>query len=96
MEACATGKPAQVFEWARKKKRGRFLDLARWPKLHERMIEQGFVKPPRDFDAYHRVLRARGLTTRLGDEPRAPARVPDDRGATVEWSRALFPEEAEQ
>ncbi len=92
MEACATGKPVQVFEWPRKKKRSRHLDVGSWVRVYEWLIEQGLVKPARDFDAYHRVLRERGLTSRLGEEAHPPADVPDDLGATVKRIRALFPE----
>ena len=94
MEACATGKPVQVFEWPRKPRRGPSLDAGARARLYEALIEQGFVKPARDFDAYHRVLRERGLTTRLGEAAKAPARVPDDLGATVARIRSLFPEVA--
>jgi mitochondrial fission protein ELM1 len=92
MEACATGKPVQVFEWPRKPKRPRTLDLRRWPRLYESLIAQGFVKPARDFDAYHETLRERGLTTRLGEEVRPPAHRPDDLDATVARIRTLFEE----
>lgn len=92
MEACATGKPVQVFDWPRKQKRGLALRAGLAPRVYEGLIERGFLKPARDFDAYHRVLRERGLTTRLGEEARPPAEVPDDLGATVERIRALFPE----
>ena len=95
MEACATGRPVQVFEWPRKPSRG----LRRSPgrdtglgaRIYEAAIEYGLVKPARDFDAYHRALRSAGLTSRLGEEVSAPAHVPDDLAATTERIRALFP-----
>jgi mitochondrial fission protein ELM1 len=91
MEACATGKPVQVFEWPCKPKRGLRMDVGPAARIYEALIEGGFVKPARDFDAYHRALRERGLTTRLGEEVRPPAEIPDDLGATVARIRALFP-----
>jgi hypothetical protein len=101
MEACATGKPVQVFEWPRKAPRGlvglgpkRSVWQGRgWQeRLYEAGIAAGLVKPARDFDAYHRVLRERGLTTRLGEPARPSAAPPDDLATTVERIRALFPE----
>ena len=69
------------------------LGRAPWirPYTDEVLIEKGFVKPARDFDAYHRVLRERGLTTRFGEAVQAPAEVPDDLAETVARIRALFP-----
>ena len=63
MEACATGKPVEVFHWQRRKR----VSMAKpGAGLYGRLVEWGLVKPPRDFDAYHRVLEERGLVTRLG------------------------------
>jgi mitochondrial fission protein ELM1 len=83
MEACQTGRPVQVFEWPRKPKRGLSLDTGFAARAYERAIAYGLVKPARDFDAYHRVLRERGLTTRLGEAAVAPAEMPDDLGLLV-------------
>jgi hypothetical protein len=85
-EACATGKPVFLFEWPRRARRlGIGSLLERWSDAVEerrrrggttawwdRLVYWGLVKPPRDFDAYRRGLIARGLVTRLGEEPRRP------------------------
>jgi len=86
MEACATGKPVQVFEWPRRGGAPRPVTG-----LYRRAVELGLVKPARDFDAYHAALRARGLVTRLGDgPPHPPARPPDDLERVVARVRALL------
>jgi hypothetical protein len=95
MEACATGKPVQVFEWPRKPDRlRRLVSAPPLAGLYETAIAIGLVKPARDFDAYHRLLRKRGLTTRLGEPASPPVAPPDDLGAAVERVRALFPTES--
>jgi mitochondrial fission protein ELM1 len=90
MEACATGKPVQVFEWPRR-------DGA--PSVPQRewgwLYEWGIVKPPRDFDAYHRALRRRGLATRLGERARVPSGPPDDLERVADRVRALLRDDAE-
>jgi mitochondrial fission protein ELM1 len=86
MEACATGRPVQVFEWPRTGGAPRPMTG-----LYRRIVELGLVKPARDFDAYHRALRAAGLVTRLGDgRPRPPSRAPDDLERAVVRVRALM------
>ena len=61
-------------------------------RAYARLIYLGLVKPPRDFDAFHRALRERGLTTRFGDRTRAPAgRRLDDMERAVERIRSLVP-----
>jgi hypothetical protein len=53
----------------------------------------GLVKPPRDFDAYHRELRRLGLASRLGEAPpAAPGRAPDDLARAVERIQRLLAE----
>ncbi len=87
VEASATGRPVQVFEWPRRGSR-RLRPLVGW---RARLASSGWSKPARDFGAYHRALRQRGLVTRLGDEPlRAPARAPDELGLVVDRIHALF------
>ncbi len=70
-EACQTGRPVQVFEWPRRGGAGPLPPLRGW---RGRLAAWGFIKPPRDFDAFHRVLRERGLTTRLGEGEALPPR----------------------
>jgi hypothetical protein len=58
------------------------------------LIYLGLIKPARDFDAFHRVLRERGLTSRLGDSaPERPRRSLDDLEQTVARIRQLFADE---
>jgi mitochondrial fission protein ELM1 len=86
MEACATGRPVQVFEWPRKGRAPRPMTG-----FYRRIVELGLVKPTRDFDAYHRALREQGLVTRLGEgPPRPPSHSPDDLERVVARVRALM------
>ena len=59
--------------------------------LYDRLVYLGLLKPPRDFEAYHRGLMARGLVTRLG-APAAPGapRPLDDLEQAVARIRALM------
>jgi hypothetical protein len=60
-------------------------------RLWDRLVYLGLVKPPRDFDAYHRELLARGLVTRLGETPRASsAGAFDDLERAVDRIRRRF------
>lgn len=100
VEACATGRPVAVFEWPRRRRRA---GLRGWvgarsrggtgpaARLAEWLVDSGLVKPARDFDAYHRALRERGLTTRLGLPAVAARPMPDDLERAVERVRALLP-----
>ena len=90
MEACATGKPVQVFEWARKKPVRHDGGNTWGDALFAKMIAWGLVKPARDFDAYHRVLRERKLTSGLDQAPIVPRTPPDDLGTTIDRIRVLF------
>jgi mitochondrial fission protein ELM1 len=95
MEACQTGRPVQVFAWPRKPAKGFSLDAREGrlaARVYEAAIAWGLVKPARDFDAYHRVLRDLGLTTRLDEEARTPAPLPDDLGTLVARIEALLAE----
>jgi len=89
MEACQTGKPVQVFSWPRKPSRALSLSGGVAGRLYEKAIATGLLKPARDFDAYHRVLRERGLTTELSEPQHAPAEMPDDLGALTGRIREL-------
>ncbi len=96
MEAVATGRPVQVFEWPRRPPRHPLLARAAvWPgvrALYGWGVAKGLIKPARDFDAYHRELRARGIVSRLGEPARAaPEGPPDDLERAAEAVRELFP-----
>src|SRR5215468_3928577 len=85
-EACATGKPVEIFEWPVRADARRGIKglLRRWgeardrlatepgrplalnARLYDRLVYLGLIKPARDFAAYHRALRARGLVAGLG------------------------------
>ncbi len=87
MEACATGKPVQVFHWERRAGVSSTGPLA---KLPARLVYWGLLKPRRDFDAYQRALEERGWVTRLGDSPPPGAqRPPDDLEQVVDRIRRL-------
>jgi hypothetical protein len=90
MEACATGKPVEVFHWQRRK---RVSPAKPGAGLYGRLVEWGLLKPPRDFDAYHRALEERGLVTRLGEAAATGAGsgdgAPDDLERVVRRVRAL-------
>ncbi len=91
MEACATGRPVQVFEWPRRSGAASGEPLAG---LRAWLVELGLVKPPRDFEAYHGALRERGLVTRLGEAPGVGAAGPiDDLERVAERVRSLMPGE---
>ncbi|WP_109993987.1 mitochondrial fission ELM1 family protein [Salinisphaera sp. LB1] len=82
-EAAATGRPVRLFEWpAKKQVRRGSGTLARW---HQRLVYWGWLKPRRDFGAFHATLRAAGLVDNA-----TPAAVPDDMAATVARIQALF------
>jgi hypothetical protein len=71
VEACATGKPVAVFEWPRKGSSaaaGNGGSRHSW--LYDGAVYWGLFKPPRDFDRYHRELRERGFSRRLGEPVR--------------------------
>ncbi len=89
VEACATGKPVALFEWPRRQPSGPWPNLLkRSPlrQLHGALLDLGLFKPARDFDAYHRILRQRGLVSRLGETTTA-ARQPLEDGLAVAVER---------
>jgi len=60
-------------------------------RLYDRLVYWGLVKPPRDFEAYHRVLQARGLVTMHGAPAESLRRQPlDDMERAVAHIRGLF------
>jgi len=95
-EACASGRPVEVFDWPTRGSRLAALGapLKRLPvvqRLRMQCIERGLVKPRRDFHAFHRALAAHGL---LGDSDGASRpQPPDDLAATVGRIRDLMGEE---
>jgi len=92
MEACATGKPVQVFHWER---RARVSSAGPLAHLRAPLVYWGVLKPRRDFDAYHRELEKRGWVTRVGDSPPSGVqRPPDDLEQVVDRVRRLLSREA--
>ena len=85
-EACATGRPVQVFEWPRRGRADPAAPLEGW---RARLVEAGLVKPARDFSAYQRALREQGLVTSLDEDPPCAGKVPDDLPAIVGHIRSL-------
>jgi len=94
VEACATGKPVALFEWPRRHPPtawDRMLDRAPLRQLHAALLDLGLFKPARDFDAYHRILRQRGLVTALGEPPAESRKdLEDGLGAAIEQIRKLI------
>jgi len=59
--------------------------------LYDRLVYLGLIKPARDFTAYHRALRLRGLISGRGESTDVPVRQPlDDMSRAVERIRRLF------
>jgi mitochondrial fission protein ELM1 len=88
MEACTTGRPVQVFAWPRRSGAAAGGPLRG---VRARLVALGLLKPLRDFEAYYRVLRERGLVTSLGEPPPARREGPsDDLGRVVARVRSLF------
>jgi hypothetical protein len=95
------GKPVEVFSWPMR--RGPVLRLKEvlWRRYGinaggpltvtiDRLVDWGFLKPPRDFAALHRELRARGLIAALGESEAVERRPLDDMERAVAAIRALF------
>ncbi len=108
VEACATGKPVELFEWPERRARSLSVRgfLRAWAavgrsggasrpgavaaRLYDALLDRGFLKPPRDFGAYHRALLARGLLVPMGTAA-APSPCPlDDMERAVARVRRLF------
>ena len=100
VEACLTGKPVDVFDLPRRRQpvlrskewlwRGSG-DAGLFAGGVARLVEWGLLKPPRDFAALHRLLRARGLAGSIGGSPAAAERRPlDDMERAVAAIRGLF------
>lgn len=82
-EAAATGRPVRLFEWPAKKRVKRRSGLV--GRGHRGLVYWGWLKPRRDFAAFHATLREAGLA-----DAAHPAAVPDDMAATVARIQALF------
>ncbi|MBX3024834.1 mitochondrial fission ELM1 family protein [bacterium] len=67
-------------------------DAARWSdRLYDRLVDLGLFKPGRDFAAFHRALRQRGLVAALGETAELPPRQPlDDLARAVDRIRQLL------
>ena len=86
-EACAAGKPVELFAW---QPRGNPTRKHRWQlaeRLQNALIYWGFLKPRRDFAAFHCALESRGL---IGETRPATPPPPNDLQRTVERIRELF------
>jgi hypothetical protein len=59
-------------------------------RLFDRLVDRGLLTPPRDIEAYHGALEARGLASRMsnGAKPISPTE-PDDLARAVERVREL-------
>jgi mitochondrial fission protein ELM1 len=102
IEAVRTGRPVTVFEWpARLRARWGLRGLLRrigkrgspnglLPRAYGRLVYYGLSKPPRDFAAYHRALRTRGLITAPGEENPRPRQPLDDMARAVAAIQRLF------
>jgi hypothetical protein len=101
VEACLMGKPVEVFSWPMR--RGPLLRFKErlWRRcgmnaggalaaMIDRLVDWGLLKPPRDFAALHRELRARGLIAALGESKTAERRPLDDMERAVAAIRGLF------
>jgi len=61
-------------------------------RLADELATRGLLVLPRDLEAYHDALEARGLITRIGAEPRSRPKPLDDLARTVERVRRLMTE----
>lgn len=61
-------------------------------RLADELATRGLLVLPRDLEAYHDALEARGLLVRIGSEPRARPRPLDDLARTVERVHSLMSE----
>jgi uncharacterized protein len=101
VEACLMGKPVEVFSWPMR--RGPILRSKEWlwrrtahkergvpAAAIDRLVDLGLLKPPRDFAALHRALRARGLIAEFDDTTTAQRLPLDDMDRAVTAIRRLF------
>jgi mitochondrial fission protein ELM1 len=95
-EACATGRPVELFDSTRPRKQPKRL-LGAFPRsqrFKEALTGWGIVKPRRDFPALHRELMERGLLCFPGQKQSPQPAKPDDLARTVSRIRRLMGEEA--
>lgn len=85
-EACATGKPVELFDWQPKPRLGSRLTLPFSTPLHRFLVYWGWLKPRRDFAAFHQTLAARGL---IGEHSPGNC-IPDDLARTVARIRQVM------
>ena len=94
VEACATGKPVALFEWPRRHPPTAWARMLRRPplrQLHAALLYLGLFKPARDFDAYHSILRQRGLVSGVGEPPAVSRNeLEDGLGVAVDRIRNLI------
>ena len=58
--------------------------------LHALLLYLGLFKPVRDFDAYHSILRQRGLVAGIGEQPAVSRdELEDGLGVAVDRIRKL-------
>jgi mitochondrial fission protein ELM1 len=101
VEACLMGKPVELFSWSMR--RGPLLRFKEWlwrrygmnaqgalAAAIDRLVDWGLLKPPRDFAALHRELRARGLIAGPGEGEGVERRPLDDMERAVAAIRGLF------
>lgn len=82
-EAAATGRPVRLFEWPADKPLRQPTGPA--GRLYRGLIYSGWLKPRRDFAAFHATLRRAGLA-----DAETTTTAPDDMATTVARIRALF------
>ncbi len=93
-EACASGRPVALFEWAARRRPAgglRVDAIPGLPRLQDALIYWGLMKPRRDFRALHHELTARGLLQSPGHTGLPPPR-PDELAHTVARIRQLMEE----
>jgi len=101
VEACLMGRPVELFSWPMR--RGLVLRAKEclWRRYGtnargaltvtiDQLVYWGLLKPPRDFAALHRELRARGLIASLGEGEAVARRPLDDMERAVAAIRGLF------
>ena len=89
-QACATGKPVQMFDIGGMRGGGESRDFRLGGTLYGAMMRWLWAPLSRDITQVHRALEQQGLANWLGDEPLPPTDPPTDLAAAVERVKALF------